>query len=565
MKPNTAGAAIVFLLACLVYAAITFPLVLNPLSTVIGSGIDPFQYIWNADVFAENVKNLKNPFYTNRILYPEGTSLWMHTYTPIIGMVNVLVNNPFLSVALSLFLSFGFSAAGSYLLARHFNISHVTAAVIGLIYAFSPYKTAHLTEHHHLLLTAPVPFFILFFIKAIRHLPLGAAITNQKNLLVCLLLLVVTFFSDYYTAAFLFIFSAVYLIWPYLMPVLQALNRKTLIVALVLVIPAIHFLVKTLRNQGVDDKGGFYNSADLAGLLIPPEQSWLYHFDFIQNWRNLAGFKGPNEQVVFLGLTLFLLIPMLLSASQKNKPHSWIWGMVIVFALLSFPKLKFLEFPLGYSPLSWIHQIPFLNHIRNPGRYFSMVYLFLPLALAIKAESSLDLRFIKAKLVQGFILGCILLEFVPVKVQLFDHRNVPVGITSLAKDKQVRNILMIPDGVKDGFDGTGNFRDEYLLWSTLHKKNSPGGYISRLDSMHFTQFKNDPVLAFIGQVNPTKMPSKSEVEYYLKTKQIDAILIHPIIEVDAGMMDKIHIIFDPYVVSRSEISHVHIWKIAIIR
>jgi hypothetical protein len=83
--------------------------------------------------------------------------------------------------------------------------------------------------------------------------------------------------------------------------------------------------------------------------------------------------------------------------------------------------------------------------------------------------------------------------------------------------------------------------------------------------MYFTQFKNDPVLAFIGQVNPTKMPSKSEVEYYLKTKQIDAILIHPIIEVDAGMMDKIHIIFDPYVVSRSEIIHVHIWKIAIIR
>lgn len=560
MKAKALGTIIIFLGTIALFFAITFPLVLDPFSTGIGSGIDPYQYVWNADVFADNIRSLKNPFYTTRFLMPEGTSLWMHTYTPIIGMLNIAINNPFLSVSLALILSFGFSTLGAYKLARHFEVNHISALSIGLIYAFSPYKTSHLVEHHHLLLTGHVPYFVLFFIRTFSHQNGKLHFNGFNNLAVCGILLIVSFLSDYYTTAFLFIFSAFYLCYPYSLKIIQSVSLKAKLVGLFLLVPLIHLLVKHLRSIGVDDKGGFYNSADLAGLLIPPQQSLLYSFDFLDDWRILAGFKGPNEQVVFVGLILFSVTIIFLFFRKKVEPEfRWIAAMAFIFALLSFPKLKIMEIPLGYGPFSWIHQLPFLNHIRNPGRYFSMVYLFLPLALAIKGEVISNKYSLKIKIVGVLLLICIMAEFLPANSPLFSKKDVPDSVQKLATNAQMKRIIMIPDGVKDGFNGAGRFRDEYLLWSVVHRKEIPGGYISRLNKSAFERFEQNPVLKFLGSTNFSHAPTKSEWITFLAEYKPEGLVIHSSLFARKDLMAYLEESLKPWISQKTNDEKAAVW------
>lgn len=562
MKSRFTGALITFGISCVLFVLITFPWILDPLQTGIGQGIDPYQYLWNADVFSENVKHLENPFFSRRFFYPEGTSLWMHTYTPIIGCLNLLIDNPFFSVGLALCLSFGFSASGGYLLGRHFQLHPIISAAIGLIYAFSPYKTAHLAEHHHLLLTGHVPYFILYFLRSVQHVNGGIKILQKRHLWTCFLLLFISFLSDYYTTAFLLVFAAAYLIWPYGSAWLQSLPKKVLVVSGMIVIPGIHFMVKSLRSLGIDDKGGFYNSADIAGLLIPNEQSWLYQFDWFETWRKMAGFKGPNEQVVFLGLTLFALCFGVMFLPTRRTHPRWVWGMVILFALLSFPKLKFLESPLAYGPFSWIHQIPFFNHIRNPGRYFSMVYLFLPLALALKAQSFIDINSVKHRVWVSIMCVCILFEYAPRRSPVFQRKNVPVAIQELAHDPKIKTVLMIPDGIKDGFKGTGDFQDEYILWSTIHRKETPGGYISRVPGHLFEKFEEDSVLAFIRRTNASSPPSIDFTKKFLIAHKVDAIVVHPKVQEMPDFEQNLKDLFHPFIQSGKNERGLMIWKLA---
>ena len=110
------------LLGALVYSAL-FVAYSWPLSREAGTAFvgytqgDANQYVWNAYNFQRQVAAGANPFFTRLLLYPEGTWLWMHTYTPVLGLLNVLVRQEILAVNLGLLLSFGLSGVGAARLA----------------------------------------------------------------------------------------------------------------------------------------------------------------------------------------------------------------------------------------------------------------------------------------------------------------------------------------------------------------------------------------------------------------------------------------------------------------
>src|SRR5690606_9794291 len=135
----------------LIIAAICYSLVFliytRPLISYFTDGfISPPQhgdspvFVWNVHSFYETVIHNNNPFYSYSQLYPIGGDLIMHSNLLIIGLVNLLVNNPILSINLMLYLSFVLSGIGALILCYKHCQSFGWSLVAGFIFAFCPYK-----------------------------------------------------------------------------------------------------------------------------------------------------------------------------------------------------------------------------------------------------------------------------------------------------------------------------------------------------------------------------------------------------------------------------------------
>lgn len=443
----------------------------------------------------------------------------MHTYTPIIGAFNTIFGDPYLSVGLFLMLSFAFTAMGTWYLAKQFELPSIWAWILAFLFAFSPYKTSHLLEHHHLILTGHVPFFVLAFIRLYEE-------TGFRNkfrfIILCVLLLGISVLSDYYTTLFLLIFSCLYAIFSYSKP--YKIKWKYVLISFTAMVAIVHIMVSQLRVNGVDDKGGFYNSPDLSALLIPPHNSAIYGSTLFDHFEHISGFKGQTEQIVFLGWTLLLLLGYRIFKSRNIQTENlWVWFMVLAFFLLTFPKMKWAEHPLLYGPLSWIHQIPFFNNFRNPGRYFSMVYLLLPLALMLDFRH----KFPHSKWITGLFI-CLLIEYIPTRMPTFSSAEVPSVIKELGTDEYIRNIVFVPDGVRDGFEEVGRFQPKHLLWSVHHRKNTPGAYISRVPAKKFEFYRSQKVLMWLSDSSyVSDVPATSEVSQFIEKFKPDLIVYDP--------------------------------------
>ena len=209
---ETGGLALFYTVIFLLY---TFPLVQNFAEGFPGidnGNSDANQYIWNIYNFKRAVFQGTNPWFTNLLLYPTGSSLLFHTYTPILGIFGLIFPDNLIALNSGLLLSFMLSGVGaswfSYRLVPH----KMLAVVTGLVFAFSPYKTAHLLEHYHLMLTATIPFFVLSFLNAFEFTSgkFWPEVKSWKAVSICFGLGFITLLSDYYALFFLLYFCGLY-------------------------------------------------------------------------------------------------------------------------------------------------------------------------------------------------------------------------------------------------------------------------------------------------------------------------------------------------------------------
>ncbi|GAB3734427.1 hypothetical protein GCM10027594_16000 [Hymenobacter agri] len=151
----------------LCFLVFTWPLGANFASAMLAEpGSDAGLFAWNVWHFDQAVTAGTNPLFTTWMFYPQGISLLLHTYTPILGLLGLVVHNPILAVNLGLLLSAMLSGVGAYLLARRWVHSPVLALLAGFVFAYSPYKLQRLSQHVNLELTATVPFYVLAFLQA---------------------------------------------------------------------------------------------------------------------------------------------------------------------------------------------------------------------------------------------------------------------------------------------------------------------------------------------------------------------------------------------------------------
>lgn len=529
------------------FAAYSWPLSREAATAFVGlTQGDANQYVWNAYNFQRQAAAGYNPFFTRLLLYPEGISLWMHTYTPVLGLLNLLLRQEILAVNLGLLLSFGLSGLGAARLAGRWIRQPGLCLLVGLVFAFSPYKLAHWPEHYHLLLTATVPFYISAFLSAFafeagRLLP---RVLSWAQVAWCAGLGFITLLSDYYTLAGLLYFSAGYAAWFGLRLGQINWRHPRAWLGLGALLLACHLVSRLLSSLHVPDNAGLWWGGDLAGYLVPPlGNRWLATAGTDAFWRS-ARFNMPGsvENVTFLGYVLPFLALVLWWRRRRESPPEQpllpadarpLWALALLFLLLTMPELRLAGHRLLRLPSSLVHYIPFLNNIRCPTRHVLLLSLLLPLATLISLDNWLALK--SAALRWGLALaltGLVLLEFQPQAFPLVRAGSVPRAYEVAAAGPGAA-LFPIPFGLLDGYRQRGQMNPAELFYQTRHHRALPGAYVSRVPAATFDAFDRDPVLAslLLLQQHPDTLappaPSAAQLAAFLRRYQPAAFVVRP--------------------------------------
>ncbi len=509
---------------------------------------DANQYVWNAFNFRRQVLNGDNPWFTPLLLYPQGTSLVMHTYTPIIGIVNLLVGHDLLATNLVVALSFVLSGVGAYRLSARWINNPVLCLLAGAVFAFSPYKLAHLPEHYHLLLTAPVPFYAYAFLEAFawregRWLP---QVRRWGQVLLCAALGVLTLLSDYYTLFGLLYFSAGYATYFGLKLGHIRWRRWQPWAVLAAVLVVGHVVSRLLKASGVPDKDGFWWGGDLAGYLLPPLNNRWLRTTFTDALYRSSVFNTPGsvENVMFLGYALPLVLllsgwltwrssaaPVRFAPPSDWRPLPW---LLLLFVLLTLPELRVFGQGGLRLPTGLLHYVPFFNNIRCPTRHVSFVALLLPLVAfgSVQAWLNARLRPMSQWVAATGLLAVVLLEFQPVTPSVRTVADVP-RVYQVAATLPGATVFPVPFGLLDGYRQVGRMSPDELFNQTRHGKALPGAYISRIPAATFDAFGHYPVLGALLRAQtlpdtalPTRLTS-AQVQAFLRTYQPAAFVVSP--------------------------------------
>lgn len=533
-----------------IFLAMTWPLALHWRDAYLGStGSDAYQYVWNAWHFRHRVLAGHNPMAASDLLYPQGVSLWLHTYTPIIGLLHLLVPiGPVAATNLALILSFGFSGAGAAWLARRLRLAWPLALAVGVWFSFSAFRTAHLPEHYHLLLTGAVPFFVGLLPEALAFEPgrWWPRIGKRRALLGCLALGLLTALGDYYTTFWLLYLSAIVWLWFGLRLGERRWRDWRVWLGIGGFVAVAHALVRVLQHFRVEDRGGIWWGGNLSGYLIAPPHLRFLATDYAQqHYANPANFSMPGsiENVVFLGYAVPVLavgllltrrgrahtVPPALASTALERMLPALTLATVVFLLMTIPTGRLWGHNTLRPPTALLHFVPFLNNLRCPTRAVLLPTLLVPL---------LTLRAVVRRpwgQVPGFgllLLGISLLETWPRPIPQTDTRPARRANEALAVRMAPGTLVALPLGVRDGMHEVGHLLTDDLLFQTFHQRPLLSAYVSRLPAETFTDFATDSVVARLLRLQADSgaggvAPSVAEIRAFRGRYQPAGFLLRP--------------------------------------
>ncbi len=145
--------------------ALTFPLVLHLGDRVAGDARDPMYALWLLSWDARAAAGNPLHFADGNIFYPHRGAAFYGDAVPALALfaapVRLLTGNPVTAYNVLFLLSFVLSGFGAYLLVKRLTSSRNAAFVAGLVFAFFPYRFAHL-GHLELLFCDWIPYCFLF-------------------------------------------------------------------------------------------------------------------------------------------------------------------------------------------------------------------------------------------------------------------------------------------------------------------------------------------------------------------------------------------------------------------
>ena len=390
-----------------------------------------FWNIWYSQVTMEH--NFMNFFHTNLIKYPEGTSLYFHSFSYsnlfIIFLIRKLFSWPISTVLLvklhngMLLFSFYLAAVGAFYLTRMFTRSNVSAFFGGFIFAFSPFHIAHMLHHMHVATIQYIPFFLICFFgymdtRKILFLA-GSIFFYWLSALSCLYYLI---YIGYFMG-FFYIYKVIsekkLLLRECLAPIITILLGVILLLS-PLVIPMI---TMSFQSQKVYLNGESYfnHVADLAGFFV----FHPYHLLSRITRPLWSRFQGNLwEMAVYLGsinLALFLWAYLNRRRFKIKEMNFLLSGILVFMILASGPYLFFLGKKIIPLPTYVLGVMPFFKHIRTPSRAVVFVYLFLGIGVGLAIDTITNLYKKRNKVLYSLsviiLLLLVFLDFYPTRLE----------------------------------------------------------------------------------------------------------------------------------------------------
>lgn len=328
----------------------TWPLVLNFLP---GSGTtvpgfmreDRDQNLWNLWWTREALLAGQNPFVTDMIWYPTPISLYYHTLNVFNGILAVPLMSVFslwTTYNIIILFSFVMCGWGAYLLFHYLCGNRWAAFVASIVFAYSAYHIATMRSLMQLISLEWVPFFLLFFLKAVFDIPSKTWRDRltwawRRALPAGFFLLLVTLIDWYYTMYSLILAGLVtlYLLMRYVVQSIKKERTRSVWKAvgepwvraaacvgvyLVLVSPILLPTLRELRSTNYmlpTSDAALMHSADLLTFFQPMRghQIWGSYFLNRDQWP-----FGADRYEVYFTYTALFLAGVALFATRFRRP-----------------------------------------------------------------------------------------------------------------------------------------------------------------------------------------------------------------------------------------------------
>jgi len=278
--------------------------------------------------------------------------------------------------------------------------------------------------------------------------------------------------------------------------------------------------------------------ANLFALFMPNPLHAIWG-PAVSAWYTVRGMQ-PQDQAASIGWVCLAVVIGSGVWKESSSARRWLWLAIAATILSMGTHLHLAQYNLWCPlPFFFLRLLPILGNVRIPERWMAVGAVAWSVVLAkavVKMESQIENR--KSKIAKPFILvtALILLEnwpgvpyaAVPPVSPVYEHlRQLPEGA-----------VLTVPIYIGDSSIGTGNaingqfvFPWDHLWAQIAHQKPILGGYIGRISRKLIEDYKADPFIHHLLDLEEGKIqsqdPEPAYGSYSVKNLNFSYLLLYP--------------------------------------
>lgn len=488
------GVGRVWLLFTVLSVVWTLPLSLHLTTHLPYGSTDVWQNLWNFWWWARSIGEGSNPFETSELFHPFGTSLALHTHSPLNMLAMLPVSwtlGPVAAYNVAQLAGLILSGVGAWLLARDLCGNDRAALVAGVIFAFFPHRLEQMTEHLNL---ASVQFFP--FLLWAQHRLLGGG--GRRYLVLTALFFAANALVSWHYG----LFGVLALGW---MATIRAIRTRSpaglldtfwsLALGSLLVAPFALPLADAIVSGREYVKFPHERGSDLLFLLLPSDHHPLLGPLVEPLYRAHRSYPGAG----FLCYVGFVPLALGVVALRRRMREALPWALMgLAFLLLSFGfHLHFAGEPVTgpIGPHLLLMGLPIFSALRVANRF----HVLFMLAVAVLAAIGLSRVRERSRRAWPIWAACglVLFEYLWLPFPVRDVRSYPLHpyLEQLRSDPEAGAVLDIPFAA-------GAETAENMAAQTVHERPLADGYVSVVEPATLVKISRDPDLAALRGMKP---------------------------------------------------------------
>ena len=476
----------IFLVYSLLTLVMTWPVIAQLNTHLIGTGDDMWVHYWNNWWVKQILRQGGNVYHTPLLFHPTGVSLLHHNFAWLNIVIWLLIEPIVGGIAaynLVHLLHIPLCGLAMFLLGRRLFKSDSIAFLGGLVFAFWPYRISDV-NHPNMISTEVFPLFMLFLLRLFHD---ERQIRDGVIAGVLLALIGYMRWQLLILAGFMACLYVLYtLIWERGRWGWWTLAGLAVVVGISvsLMAPAVYPLVRADLAGGFSDETyemQLGSSQDLVNWLVPQRQHLLGGL-YNRIFTGYADISRQGQTSAFLG-HIVIGLAVVGAVRRWKEARFWFALAVVCFLLALGPHLQFngvhyTDISLPIRLIDWTLPVKML---RYPHRFTAL--LALPMAV-LAGYGAMVLRGWLARqrwgkqvarpMILSALLGVlILMDYFSVPTATVSAR-VPSFYTDLAEETGDFAIVELP--------GQRRSAEYYMMYQTVHSRPMQTGHVSRLPS-----------------------------------------------------------------------------------